>query len=317
MIFTANRLRLALMIALLCILSLATGNARAMDRHTLRHDDIQREFWVQEAQNDGTRHPLILLLHGGTRDVDSMLRNSRFEAVARRNNAVLIAPQAYNNLWNDQRTIYYTGATPDTDDVGFLAKLIDFAVTNYGVDPDKVLVTGASNGGMMTYRMMCERPDKLTAAAPIIATMLIEPETYCPPQRKLPLMMMTGTADPLVPYRGGTATSQGVTAEPRLPAMATAEYWAKYNGCSTAVQTSGLKDRNERDDSTVEVTRFMGCPDHNKVVLYTIRGGGHTLPTYFPRLGALLAEAILGETNRDIDLAETVWSFFEETVLDQ
>ncbi|HKZ79296.1 MAG TPA: hypothetical protein VJ124_13425 [Pyrinomonadaceae bacterium] len=45
-----------------------------------------------------------------------------------------------------------------------------------------------------------------------------------------------------------------------------------------------------------------------EVVLYTIEGGGHTLPggrQYLP-------ERLIGRTSRDLEGSQTIWDFFEK-----
>ncbi len=61
---------------------------------------------------------------------------------------------------------------------------------------------GISNGGYMVYRMACERPELFAAFATLSATV---PSTYlnsCKPSRAIPVLMMNGTADMIVPFYG-------------------------------------------------------------------------------------------------------------------
>jgi polyhydroxybutyrate depolymerase len=61
------------------------------------------------------------------------------------------------------------------------------------------------------------------------------------------------------------------------------------------------------DPTRVTETRYGGCRDGAEVVLYSIRGGGHTWPggpQYLPAF-------IIGKTSRQIDATSVIWSFFE------
>ena len=109
------------------------------------------------------------------------------------------------------------------------------------------------------------------------------------------------------PFEGGTVALYGVLGNRGrvLSTAETAAYWAKLAGHDGPPDAAALPDRDPDDDSTVERAswRALGRKD---VVLYTIRGGGHTVP--HPR--ARLPRA-LGATNGDIVAAEEIWSFFE------
>jgi polyhydroxybutyrate depolymerase len=55
------------------------------------------------------------------------------------------------------------------DDVGFFSALINHFVKIYNADPERIYATGASNGGMMCYRLACELSGKIIAVAALIA----------------------------------------------------------------------------------------------------------------------------------------------------
>jgi polyhydroxybutyrate depolymerase len=50
---------------------------------------------------------------------------------------------------------------------------------------------------------------------------------------------------------------------------------------------------------------YTGCADDASVVLYTVKGGGHSWPG-----GGLLPEWFVGPTNRSIDGSRVLWEFF-------
>ena len=53
------------------------------------------------------------------------------------------------------------------DDVGFISALIDLMIKDYNMDPNRVYMTGISNGAIMSYRLACEIPHKIAAIAPV------------------------------------------------------------------------------------------------------------------------------------------------------
>jgi polyhydroxybutyrate depolymerase len=124
------------------------------------------------------------------------------------------------------------------------------------------------------------------------------------------MLMMNGTADPIVPYEGGQGSSR-FAAGGFWSTEQTLAFWRQTNGCEVAdAETAELDDRDPTDESTV--TRITShCPAGHDVVLYRINGGGHRMPgripdARFPRMVTYM----LGPQNRDIDGAEVIWDFF-------
>jgi polyhydroxybutyrate depolymerase len=106
-----------------------------------------------------------------------------------------------------------------------------------------------------------------------------------------------GTADPEVPYDGGKTW----VVPPRFPKQTTwAANWARRNRCAPTPIDSAV---------ATDVTRriYTSCADDASVVLYTIKGGGHSWPG-----GKPLPEWFVGPTSRSIDASSVMWVFFHE-----
>jgi polyhydroxybutyrate depolymerase len=76
--------------------------------------------------------------------------------------------------------------------------------------------------------------------------------------------------------------------------------WARRNRCAPNPIESVV---------AADVTRleYTNCANDAGVVLYTIRGGGHTWPG-----GKPMPEWMLGRTSRNIDATSQMWAFFRE-----
>lgn len=77
------------------------------------------------------------------------------------------------------------------------------------------------------------------------------------------------------------------------------------NSCAAAPKVSELPDSAD-DGTTVTQTSYSGCRDGADVVLYTVKGGGHTWPGGFQ----YLSENIIGKTCRDFNASQVIWDFF-------
>ncbi len=78
------------------------------------------------------------------------------------------------------------------------------------------------------------------------------------------------------------------------------------NGIDDAGTREELPDRDPEDGSTVVRESWRAASGH-EVLLYSIVGGGHTIPGGF--IGA--PENIVGPTNRDISALDEIWAFFQ------
>lgn len=158
------------------------------------------------------------------------------------------------------------GAAETTADVQFLTDLIDSLTGDYAVDPDRLYVTGISNGGSMCFVLSCALSDRI-AAIGTVAGLFTYPWDACERERPIPLIAFHGTADPIVPYDGGPLAGPAGEAP---PVRAWVADYAARNGCAT--------ERELPPQGAVTGTRWTQCDGGADVVLYTVAGGGHTWP---------------------------------------
>jgi polyhydroxybutyrate depolymerase len=259
--------------------------------------------------------PLVIVLHGNTQQGIDMTTRTAWPAVAQREQFAVVYPDGLSRAWADFRAeTARAGFAPPkgTDDVAFLAAIIDRLTTSGVADPARIYVTGLSNGGAMTMTMVCARAELFAAAASVIFNLNDTAATACHPSHPVPMLLMNGTEDPLIPYEGGKGSSRFAAAGFWSTAR-TFDFWKRINGCDDGdTPAIDLPDRDPSDQSTVSRMEAR-CPAGRDVVLYRINGGGHRFPSFMPdaRLPRL-ATALLGPQNHDIDGPETIWAFFEK-----
>jgi polyhydroxybutyrate depolymerase len=301
-------------IRLLIIASVFTiaSVARPALSDTINIGGVSRSFVAQLP--DTKPAPLVIVLHGNTQTGADMTTRTSWPAVAKRERFGVVFPDGLNRAWADLRlAAKRAGRAPPkgTDDVAFIVKLIEKYVADGSADPKRIYVTGVSNGGAMALTLVCARADLFAAAASVIINFTDESADGCHPSRPVPLLMMNGTADPLIPYQGGRGTSR-FAVEGFWSTEKTLAFWRRANGCETrdGIATD-VEDRDEADQSTV--TKISSrCPPDRDVVLYRVNGGGHRMPGIIPDARfSRLVNALLGPQNHDIDGAETIWAFFK------
>jgi polyhydroxybutyrate depolymerase len=297
--------------SLAAMVALAWG-AGAAPAETISINGVTRNFTAQLA--DLKPAPLVIALHGNAQTGKDMASRTSWPAVAKRERFIVVFPDGLKRAWADLRSSEMrAGRTPPegTDDVAFIVRLVEKYVTEGVADPKHVYVTGISNGGAMTMTLACKRADLFAAAASVIMNFTDEFANACKPSRPVPMLVMNGTADPLIPYEGGRGTSR-FAVDGFWSAEKTLRFWRKINGCEEGdAAATDLGDRDADDQSTVTLISSR-CPEGRDAVLYRINDGGHRMPgsypdTRFPRL----VNFMFGPQNHDIDGAETIWAFFK------
>ena len=88
-----------------------------------------------------------------------------------------------------------------SEDVAFIADLIDKLQSEYNLDPKRIYVNGMSNGGGMTLTLACSLSDRIAAFGSVAGAYLVRWED-CLQTRPVPGIIFHSTADPIVLYKG-------------------------------------------------------------------------------------------------------------------
>ena len=284
----------------------------------IHHGGILRSFHYYVPARTGAvkkKRPLLIALHGGGKDQGAEYGSRvNYHEMAEKYGFIVVYPDGINGKWNDGRNaIPAEDGGTEADDVGFLSAVIDVFSERYDIDPHRVFMEGTSNGGMMTYRFMCERSDKIKAAAAVIANMPQNIVAGCRPQNPVSLLIINATEDTFVPYEGGTVAVPALRpgSKPKnhgdvISTDETVNFWVQHNACRYGPHSLQLPDINKRDQSSVARHAYQGCRDGSVVMLYRVEGGGHSRPgsSYF------VPKKFFGLVNKDFDAGRTIWGFF-------
>jgi polyhydroxybutyrate depolymerase len=189
-----------------------------------------------------------------------------------------------------------------SNDLAFFNALLDQLDTEYSVDDNRIFATGFSDGGFMDFQLGCNLANRIAAIAPVGAEMAKPQEEFCKNWtfRPVALLMINGTEDPVLPYKGRS------TAPATISAPDTAKDWAKTAGCSKSAQRTTLPPRASGGLQT-NVDSYSDCTQGAEVLLYSIVDGGHFWPggeqPYVP------ANKI-GRSSDDLEANEVIWKFF-------
>lgn len=279
---------------------------------SLEVDGLNRAFilHVPPAARQGGPLPLLIVLHGGGGTGQKMQRFLGFDSYADERGFYVAYPDSYQPPgepgtfhWNDGRG---TEKTSGIDDVKFLVEMIAEIGRRVPLEASRVYATGASNGGMMTYRLGCETENVFAGIAPVIANIPEPIFESCNPSVPLNFLAVNGSADPLIPLEGGSVcegirvgcAGGWVASQPESVGL-----FAVANGCDPAPQSVTLPVEVE-DGTFAEQQIYANCAGGAQVVAYIVHNGGHTWP---PRPGQLPAA---GAQSRNLDVTRLIVEFF-------
>lgn len=185
-------------------------------------------------------------------------------------------------FWNATDACCDFGKT-NVDDVAYLTGLVKEIGEHYAVDPKQVFFTGHSNGGYMSHRLACDKPDVIAAVASLAGATYLDP-TKCKAAEPIGVLEIHGTKDESVLYDGEMQNGMGYPS-----AQETVAIWAEKNGCA-ATTTEGMSmdiDSLLAGNETL-VTRHDNCKPGGAAELWTMQEASHV-----PGLGPNFAPALV------------------------
>ena len=268
---------------------------------------------AQNEPSGQTHRPLIIVLHGTYGTGRKMQLGLGFDAYADARGFYVAYPDAYQEpgerqtaRWNDGRGTL-ASSTQGIDDVAFLTSLVDEIGRQVMLDKSRVFVTGASNGGMMAYRLGCETSGIFAGIAPVIGNIPEPIFAACNPSAPLSFLAINGDADPFIPFAGGEVCGETPSrlCEGGL-VMSQSESVARFaaaNGCEGVPETAVLPTL-VADGTSIEVQTYAHCANDAQVVAYVVHHGGHTWP---PRESQLAAG---GQSTGNLAATSLIVDFF-------
>lgn len=138
-------------------------------------------------QYDTERHwPLIIALHGGGGANDEYLLT--WLRPAKSTGYIVLAPKSLGPTWAIEK--------PEPDVVSVTSMLMTLR-ERYAIDPDRILVTGLSDGGTFSYALGASRPHLFRAVAPVAG--VLPPWLDMQKATTLPFLIIHGSQDFIFP----------------------------------------------------------------------------------------------------------------------
>jgi polyhydroxybutyrate depolymerase len=287
------------------VLFVTVTQALAAQPRTLRINEridvagVSRRFTVclPNACKNTTSVPLVIVLHGALGNGWSAEFDSQMTRKAEKEHFIVVYPNGTGRMhryfltWN-VGPCCGTASHKHANDVGFIRQMIIALTKEYQIDPNRIYVTGLSNGGMLAYRVAAEMPDLVAAICPISACMYaISGEMTAP----VSVVAFHGTRDRVIPYEGGLGCFFGYPVRTR-PVAEAIQYWVKRNGCNS------VPLREQLDAASKDT--YTGGLGNTEVCLYTLKKGGHCWP------GGRSAFLLADRPDTNLSATDLMWQFF-------
>ena len=260
---------------------------------TISYQGLARSYIVVRPDPVITDAPALILMHAHGITPQTMANLARAGRLAHDYGVWVYLPQGENGKWNEDPS-----SSSTIDDVGFISKMLDDAISRDKIDSKRVYAAGYSAGGFMAERLACQLSNRIVGFVAVAATLRNSMATaaQCAPTHAMPVAFMDGTSDLVVPYKG----------EPSVQSAAAATaFWAVKNSCAATQTSTVTLPQQAKDGTTVALTRFTQCPAAAATALYTINGGGHT----WPDSPYSVYTAYLGKTTQNLDATVELWKF--------
>lgn len=289
-------LTLLVLLALTGLASLAyiktSKRARRQERK-VRVGKAIRRYIVRLPANLPSRDDwrVLIVYHPALSNGEFMERVTRLHDLPESENFIVVYPIGIAKTWN-AGTCCGIAKKRQVDDLGFFdAILADLG--RVAKIRRKVYVTGYSNGALMTYHLISNRPDRIAAAVPFAA--------YLPPRDlkdgrpgAVPVLHLHGDQDKGAPVTGGMTNYLGELP----PVTQTIKAIARRNGCDPTPRKVAMP---ELDSVCLQYT---GATPEAEASLCIIPGLGHIWP------GSEAPKGRFGPGRPDLNGSQVVLDFF-------
>ena len=208
---------------------------------------VKRTLIAYAPKNLPRQAPLIIACHGMNQDAPYLQEKSQFESVADTAGFVIVYANGLNKSWD----------ISGTSDTKFMEYIIDLMYKRYGINKQRVYLTGFSMGGMFTYHCANMLSDKIAAFCPVSGYPMGGPSAHA--SRPVPILHTHGTADDVCSYS---------------PVQSHINAWVNFNGCDkTPVVVKPYPASNPYSPAKRE--RYLNGRNGVEVSLITLDNKGH------------------------------------------
>ena len=165
---------------------------------------------MPEGHDSATEVPALIWAHGYRGSAEGAMRNGSLRRMLSRAGIAFIAVQGVGGKWD----LPYGPRTFDSDgsaEFAYFDAVIADATARHAIDPNHIIASGFSAGGMMVWNLACSHPANFAGFIPMSGTFWLKPPDTCAAPVSS-IVHIHGTQDKTVPLNGRPIgeTKQGV-----------------------------------------------------------------------------------------------------------
>ncbi|MGB5863919.1 MAG: prolyl oligopeptidase family serine peptidase [Sulfitobacter sp.] len=226
-----------------------------------------RTYRISLPEGVGAPVGAVIWSHGYRGSAAGAMRNGSLRRMVHDQGLALIAAQGIDGTWelpNGPRTMDSTGAA----EFAYFEAVIEDAQDQFGIDPDRIVASGFSAGGMMVWNLACARPDLFAGFVPISGTFWLEPPADCATP-VASIVHIHGDDDSTVPLNGRPIgeTRQGKVSD-------ALEMYRAHGGFGAV---------NSREAGPLRCANRLAAS--GEILEYCLFEGGHSFSTQYLRHG--------------------------------
>lgn len=248
--------------------------------------EIRDYIYYQPGIYDGSTPVPVLFVFHGIGDQASNMAQAGFNQMSDTANFIPVYMQGTLNILSQTAWNNGTALASTSNDLGFVAQVLDSIQTWYNIDPDRIYACGFSMGGIMSHHLYCAN-DEFDGIGSVGGPMSTIDISGCARTNPARIVHIHGTADGTVPYDGQALPSLSLVPQ-------TLDFWKNYAGCqdSTVFHVADVQN----DGITIDHIQYGNCSASNELEHYRMNGAGHIWP-------------IPGQN--DIWAAKVIWNFLQ------
>lgn len=237
-------------------------------------DGLNRTYhYYVPSSYDGTEPmPLVFSFHGLTQNGPNQRFLSGFNSIAEQEGFIIVYPDGQSLLGIfDPLNMRYWDCGTDVE-VNFVSAMIDKFNEDFNIDLRRVYANGMSNGGMLSYHLALWLSDRIAAVASVAGPFAADWLDEAPQPRPITVMMIYGTADPVVSFYGAPIPPTPIFGDDsfeHLSMYSIVDYWRDVNWITENPEKTYIPPNIQREIHS-------GGVHNTQVILYKIHGGGHT-----------------------------------------
>lgn len=170
-----------------------------------------RHYYIAMPEGHDSKTPVgaILFSHGYKGTARGTMLNKKMRRIVSDMGLALIATKSMGDDWNLPFSPGHYNSD-GTKEMRYFDNVIAHAAKNFPIDTTRMMATGFSAGGMVTWNLICNRSDKFAAFAPMAGTFWMNIPNGCPTP-VTNVIHIHGKTDRTVPLGGRSigSTKQG------------------------------------------------------------------------------------------------------------